>query len=71
MEKSQEKKKTSGLTEEQKAALIKSKAEHEHKMATDPEYKAKWEERHKKLEKYWAAVSPALTAAQSFCLVMC
>ena len=34
------------LTEEQKQAYLKSKAEHERRMKTDPEYRAKEEERH-------------------------
>ena len=34
------------LTEEQKQAYLKSKAEHEERMKTDPKYRATWERRH-------------------------
>ena len=44
-------KKSLALTEEQKAALLKAKAEREQRMKTDPEYKAMIEKRHRKLEK--------------------
>lgn len=37
------------LTEEQIAALLKSKAEHEKKMSEDPEYKARWEAQERKV----------------------
>lgn len=39
-------------TEEQKAALLKTRAKHEQRMKTDPEYRAMWEERLRKLEKH-------------------
>ena len=39
------------LTEEEKAAILKNRAEREKKMATDPEFRAKMEERDRQMNK--------------------
>ncbi|MGM9644883.1 MAG: hypothetical protein ACI3X1_07330 [Eubacteriales bacterium] len=45
-------KKNLALTEEQRAAILKSRAIHEQRMKTDPEYRETWEKRHRKMEKH-------------------
>ena len=48
------------LTEEQRAAFLKAEAEHKKQMATDPEYRAMWEERIRKLEKHSSLIGESM-----------
>ena len=42
------------LTEEQKQAYLKGKAEHERRLETDPEYRAEYEKHKREFQKHGA-----------------